>query len=261
MRRLGDRLGTECGQRARLDTRCHPGAFLIVLRGAGAPVVVSNDHRVPSETNGSDPGAARVPSPSTTAERSGVPRPPQTVNAGRVVADHLVGLSGIFQWMACHPHMPQSTAVHDHRVLDTRLRVARQRDLALPGIEGARIAGLDHLDTPVLAAIGGAAQVQPPLPAGRPQQRRALERLGTHFLLADHCQGLESRTVARMGHRDRVPASLFQGPPEPVGEVNLPTAFYGAWRAGPISRALSWRGDSEYRAIRVWPQGSSHPRE
>src|SRR6266508_6528302 len=74
-------------------------------------------------------------------------------------------------------------------------------------------------------------------------------------------ESLARPALLRMGHRDRVPASLFQGPPEPVGEVNLPTAFYGAWRAGPISRALSWRGDSEYRAIRVWPQGSSHPRE
>ena len=208
------------GQRGRVGAGGHPGPLLVVLRGAGPPVVPGRD-RVPVEAHRGHARAAGVPPARRPAQRGAVPRPGHAVGAGRVLGGHLVGLQRVVERMAGRPQMPQAVVVDDHRVLHAGLGVARKDGLPVRDVELGRVGRLGHLHPPVLGPRGRAAQVQPPAPLGRADQGGPFQRLGGHVVLADGQQRLEPLAVRRARHRHRVAAALGDRPPEPVGEEDL----------------------------------------
>ena len=225
----------QCGQRRQVGAGRHSGPFLIVLRRAGAPVIVGRHHSL-AEVHRGDPGAPRVPPSRRPAQRRTVPGPGQAVRAGRVLGGHLVGMQRIHQWVAGRPQVPRALVAADYRVLDTGLVVAGQDHLPLTEIELPGMRRLGHLDAPVLGAGSCAAQIQPPAALRRADQSGALQRLAVEFLLPDGQQGLEA--LASRGPRDYhgVAAAPADGPPEPIREEDLPVTSHRARRPGPVSR-------------------------
>ena len=249
MRRGGHRAVAYRGERGRVRAGRHPGPFLEILRRGRTAVVVGRHHPI-AERHRRDPRAPGVPPARRAAQRGAVPGPGHAVLAGRVLGGHLVGVERVGQRVARRPQVPPAAVVADHRVLHAGLGVARQDHLPPPDVELGGMRGLGHLHPPVLGPGCRAAQVQPPAPVRRADQGRPFQRLGAQLVLADAQQRLEAHAVRGPGHRDGVAAALADGPPQPVGQEDLPVAGDRARRPGPVPRPGSWRANRDGAVLR-----------
>ena len=256
VRRPGPRDGSQRRQARRVGPRRDSGALLVVLGRAGAPVVVGHDGAA-QVADGADPGAPRVPQAGPAVQCGPLPGPLPAVVTGGVVGSHLVRLVRIGQRMARRPELPHPVPVHDHRILDRRLGVARQHNLAAVRVEFGRVGRLDQLNSPVLGARGGAAEVEPPGPLRGAHERRPFQRVGAHEFAADTEQRLEVLAVGGPGDGHGVTAAVADRAAHPVGEVDAVIAERGAGRSRPVTGPASRGLDGHHGSLRLRQQDVS----
>ena len=143
--------------------------------------------------------------------------------------------------MATGPHVPPVTLVHDDRILHPDGGVAGQDRAPAPGVEPARVIGVEGIDPPVEGPGRIAADVQTPASSREGDQRRPLQGLRAELLLRQHRQRLELDAGAGPGEDDGVAPPLAHRASETVGQVVRVVDHDRAGCAGPEPRALAGR--------------------
>ena len=249
VRRRRPRLVTD-GVKGTIDAvACHSGGLVPVLVGVRPPVVEGEGARYDAR----DASAPLVPSTPTTGEHRPPDHPFQPIAARCVASLHAVLTTRVAQRVAAHPHVPRSGGVDVHdRVLERRPLVARKHRYAPLRLEPIRTVGVDRVDVPVQRARSGTAQIQPPAPVRKADDRGAFERVSADLMLVDARQPLEVNTVARAGDDHFVAATVPNRLAQPVAEVEPFIHPDGAGRPSPMARPDTLGADGDLRRLEAW---------